>query len=118
MDGLASTSSLATVNLSLFSPAISSRTGATILHGPHQVAQKSTTTVLLLLSTSDSNEFSVTSTVLAPIRAPFRKSCGSHAVFELAAAISRRFRPARRPPDARPTSARQRLRPNNPTPRR
>src|SRR5882762_1424219 len=76
MDGLASTSSLAIVNLSLFSPAISSRTGATILHGPHQLAQKSTTTVLLLLRTSASNEVSVTSTVLAPIfRSLLLQSC-------------------------------------------
>src|ERR1700754_4864753 len=58
-------SSLATVSLSLFSPAISSSTGATILHGPHQVAQKSTTTVLSLLRTSASKESSVTFTVLA-----------------------------------------------------
>src|SRR5687768_7940721 len=58
-------SSFATVTLSLFSPAISSSTGATILHGPHQVAQKSTTTGLSLLRTALSNVASVTSTVLA-----------------------------------------------------
>src|SRR3954469_24274073 len=60
-------SSLATVSLSLFSPAISSRTGATILHGPHQVAQKSTTTVLPLPRTSLLKVSSVTSTVFWPM---------------------------------------------------
>jgi hypothetical protein len=58
-------SSLATVILSAFSPAISSSTGATILHGPHQAAQKSTRTVFSLFRTSTSNESSVTFTVLA-----------------------------------------------------
>src|SRR3954451_17779196 len=60
-------SSFATVSLSLFSPAISSRTGATILHGPHQVAQKSTTTVLPLPRTSLLKVSSVTSTVFWPM---------------------------------------------------
>src|SRR6185312_8841576 len=60
-------SSFATVILSLFSPAISSSTGATILHGPHHSAQKSTTTVLPLLRTSLSKVASVTSTVFLPM---------------------------------------------------
>src|SRR4051812_29118444 len=57
-------SSFATVIFSPFSPAISSSTGATILHGPHQVAQKSTRTGFSLVSTSSTNEASVTLTVL------------------------------------------------------
>src|SRR4051812_46575888 len=47
----------------LCSEAISSSTGATILHGPHQDAQKSTSTGLSLLSTSSANDWSVTVTV-------------------------------------------------------
>src|SRR5437870_2700157 len=58
--------SLATVILSACSPAISSRTGATILHGPHHSAQKSTMTGLSLVSTSSANELSVTVTVFLP----------------------------------------------------
>src|SRR6185369_509596 len=68
--GLASTSSLATVREPAFSPAISSRTGATILHGPHQVAQKSTRTGVLLDKTSSENESSVTFTVLLVFSVP------------------------------------------------
>ena len=68
--GLASTSSLATVSEPAFSPAISSSTGATILHGPHQVAQKSTRTGVLLDSTSSENESSVTVTVLLVFSVP------------------------------------------------
>src|SRR3954453_14799182 len=68
-------SSLATVSLSLFSPAISSRTGATILHGPHQVAQKSTTTVLPLPRTSLLKVSSVTSTVFWPMLISVRVPC-------------------------------------------
>src|SRR4029078_1278097 len=64
--GFASTSILATVNCPAFSPAISSSTGAIILHGPHQVAQKSTSTGVLLDSTSLENESSVTTTVAFP----------------------------------------------------
>src|SRR5688500_18451206 len=63
-------SSFATVSLSLFSPAISSRTGATIRHGPHHSAQKSTSTVLPLSSTSDLKVASVTSTVLRAMGSP------------------------------------------------
>src|ERR1700754_4264384 len=61
--GFASTSILATVSWPAFSLAISSRTGATILHGPHHVAQKSTSTGVLLDSTSVENVSSVTATV-------------------------------------------------------
>src|SRR6185312_1848083 len=53
----------ATVSAPTFSLAISSSTGATILHGPHHVAQKSTSTGTLLDSTSSENESSVTATV-------------------------------------------------------
>src|SRR3954468_5994557 len=55
---------LATVILSECSVAISSRTGATILHGPHHSAQKSTSTGLSLPSTSLAKLASVTVTVL------------------------------------------------------
>src|SRR6478752_5439497 len=47
-----------------------SRTGATILHGPHQVAQKSTSTGVLLDKTSSENESSVTFTVLLVFSVP------------------------------------------------
>src|SRR5689334_22738548 len=60
VSGLASTSSF-----SLRSLAISSRTGATILQGPHHVAQKSTSTGLLLDNTSEENDASETS-IVAP----------------------------------------------------
>src|SRR3712207_8657948 len=56
--------SLAMVSLSPCSEAISSRTGATILHGPHHSAQKSTSTGLSLPSTSSAKVASVTVTVL------------------------------------------------------
>src|ERR1700712_1102848 len=56
--------SLATVSFSACSLAISSRTGATILHGPHHSAQKSTSTGLSLPSTSLAKVASVTVTVL------------------------------------------------------
>src|SRR4051812_3922978 len=56
---------LAMVSFSPFSAAISSSTGATILHGPHQVAQKSTRTGFSLVRTSSTNVSSVTFTVLA-----------------------------------------------------
>ena len=54
VSGLASTSSFTILTLS-FSLAISSRTGATMRHGPHQVAQKSTSTGVSDLRTSCSN---------------------------------------------------------------
>src|SRR5215218_2203665 len=56
--------SLAIVSLSPCSEAISSSTGATILHGPHHSAQKSTSTGLSLPSTSSAKVASVTVTVL------------------------------------------------------
>src|SRR4051794_26331326 len=56
--------SLAIVSLSLCSAAISSSTGATILHGPHHSAQKSTSTGLSLPRTSLAKLESVTVTVL------------------------------------------------------
>src|SRR3954470_22041022 len=56
--------SLAIVSLSPCSAAISSSTGATILHGPHPSAQKSTRTGLSLPRTSLAKLSSVTFTVL------------------------------------------------------
>src|SRR5438270_9947629 len=56
--------SLAIVSFSLCSAAISSSTGATILHGPHHSAQKSTRTGLSLPSTSLAKLASVTVLVL------------------------------------------------------
>src|SRR5262249_12426894 len=58
--GLWSTSTLATLNRSGFSDAISSRTGASARHGPHQFAQKSTSTGLSECDTSLSKVASVT----------------------------------------------------------
>src|SRR5882757_9230064 len=63
-------SSLATMILSGCSAAISSSTGATILHGPHQVAQKSTRTGFSLVSTSSAKVLSVTVTVLPAMVSP------------------------------------------------
>src|SRR3712207_2024642 len=62
--GFSSMLSLAIVSLSPCSEAISSSTGATILHGPHHSAQKSTSTGLSLPSTSSEKVASVTVTVL------------------------------------------------------
>src|SRR3954452_22035146 len=59
--------SFAIVSLSPCSAAISSRTGATILQGPHHSAQKSTSTGLSLPSTSLAKLVSVTVTVLPAI---------------------------------------------------
>src|SRR3954454_4537776 len=56
--------SFAIVSLSRCSAAISSSTGATILHGPHHSAQKSTSTGLSLPRTSLAKLASVTVTVL------------------------------------------------------
>src|SRR5687767_5504272 len=58
--------SFTTDSFSACSPAISSSTGATILHGPHHSAQKSTSTGLSLCRTSVANVASVTVLVLAP----------------------------------------------------
>src|ERR687898_2938511 len=62
--------SLAIVSLSPCSEAISSRTGATILHGPHHSAQKSTRTGLSLPRTSSAKVASVTVTVLPAMVSP------------------------------------------------
>src|SRR5687768_7969684 len=59
--------SLTTLSLSLFSAAISSSTGATILHGPHHSAQKSTRTGLSLCRTSAVKSASVVVFVAVPI---------------------------------------------------
>src|SRR3954454_10030210 len=60
------------------SAAISSSTGATILHGPHHSAQKSTSTGLSLPSTSAAKLASVTVTVLPAIgRSPSRSTAAS-----------------------------------------
>src|SRR5207237_6822159 len=58
--GFASTSSFATRTFVLCSFAISSRIGATIRQGPHQVAQKSTRTGVSDFRTSVSNDWSLT----------------------------------------------------------
>src|SRR4051794_11535960 len=69
--------SFAIVSLSPCSAAISSRTGATILQGPHHSAQKSTSTGLSLPSTSLAKLVSVTVTVLPAIgRSPSRRLAG------------------------------------------
>src|SRR4051812_10557854 len=60
--------SLAIVSLSACSAAISSSTGATILHGPHHSAQKSTSTGLSLPRTSLAKLASVTVTVLPAMK--------------------------------------------------
>src|SRR4051812_26303876 len=62
--------SFATVSFSECSTAISSSTGATILHGPHHSAQKSTSTGLSDAKTSVWNDESVTVFVEAPTGAP------------------------------------------------
>src|ERR1044072_301869 len=77
--GFASTSILATRRAPAFSVAISSSTGATILQGPHQVAQKSTNTGVLLDSTSAEKESAVTATVaLVPVIAVPQSDLCSH----------------------------------------
>src|SRR5262249_48320527 len=104
--GFESTSSLATVSAPAFSPAISSSTGATILHGPHHVAQKSTRTGVLLESTSLENESSVTLTVLLVFSVPVTAALqsGRHLWFVLSqwlfqrATARRRWRPSSRCP--------------------
>src|SRR5205807_6989116 len=62
-----STSSLTTLSLPVYSPASASTIGAIILHGPHQVAQKSTRTGMGDFSTSLSNACSVTAGVVPAI---------------------------------------------------
>src|ERR1035438_1228155 len=63
---LRSTSILPNVTLPLYSPASSSTMGAIARQGPHQAAQKSTSTGLSDFSTSESKFASVTSTVAWP----------------------------------------------------
>src|SRR3954447_15305905 len=76
--GFSSMFSLAIVSLSPCSAAISSRTGATILQGPHHSAQKSTRTGLSLPSTSLAKLVSVTVTVLPAIgRSPLCLAWGA-----------------------------------------
>src|SRR3954447_12732003 len=62
--GFSSTFILRKVILSPWLVAISSRMGATCLHGPHHSAQKSTRTGLSDLRTCDSNSASVTESML------------------------------------------------------
>src|SRR3954451_7324086 len=66
--GFASTSTLTTSTTPSYFAASFSISGATILQGPHQVAQKSTTTGLSLLSTSVSNVSSVATLISATRR--------------------------------------------------
>src|SRR4051812_14774579 len=67
VSGFSSMFSLTMRSLSPCSLAISSSTGATILHGPHHSAQKSTSTGTSLFSTSVQKLSSLTGTVL-PMR--------------------------------------------------
>src|SRR4051812_25942772 len=69
--GLASTSTLTTSTTPSYFAASFSISGATILQGPHQVAQKSTTTGLSLLRTSASKVSSVATLISAMDEAPF-----------------------------------------------
>src|SRR4051794_39420336 len=69
--------SFAIVSLSPCSAAISSRAGATILHGPHHSPPKSTGTGLALPSTSLAKLVSVTVTVLPAMgRSPLFRLAG------------------------------------------
>ncbi len=63
--GLASTSTLTTSTAPSYLAASFSISGATILHGPHQAAQKSTTTGRSDLSTSSSKFASVATLISA-----------------------------------------------------
>src|SRR5512136_3191404 len=84
---LESTSSLAITALPANSSASASTCGAMILHGPHQVAQKSTMAGLSLLITVDSKVASVTWETFPPIVSvlsfPFgdRQAAAAHAVW-------------------------------------
>src|SRR5690606_40469705 len=60
----ASTSTFPTTALPSYSLLISSMIGPTILHGPHQAAQKSTITGMLLFNTVSSNVASVISNAI------------------------------------------------------
>src|SRR5882757_1209988 len=68
--GLASTSTLTTSTLPAYFAASFSISGATILHGPHHDAQKSTRTGLSFLITIDSNVASVAA-LMSAMRDPF-----------------------------------------------
>src|SRR5919205_363158 len=67
---LESTSSFATLTLPSYSPASWSRIGAMMRHGPHQVAQKSTTARPSCFSISCSNVASVTATAFDMLVSP------------------------------------------------
>src|SRR5450755_4150325 len=66
---LRSTSILPTLTLPSYSPASSSTMGAIARQGPHQAAQKSTSTGLSDFNTSESKFASVTSTVVVVLLA-------------------------------------------------
>src|SRR3954469_6143167 len=111
--------SFAIVSLSPCSAAISSRTGATILQGPHHSAQKSTSTGLSLPSTSLAKLVSVTFTVLPAIgRSPLCR-LAVYCPLETHRAVDLLQGPRPRPPDglltarrrSRRASARRRSRP-------
>ena len=74
--GLASTSTLTTSTTPSYLAASFSISGATILHGPHQAAQKSTTTGLSLLSTRASKVSSVACVDLRHGADPFSRQAG------------------------------------------
>src|SRR5437879_4547308 len=67
MPGFSSMFTLAMVSLPAYSPAISSSTGATMRHGPHHSAQKSTRTGTSACNTSAAKLASVTVLVLLPM---------------------------------------------------
>ena len=75
------------------SPAISSRIGATMRHGPHHGAQKSTSTGWSASMTSAWKLVSVTSLTCRPWGAPFALTLTSKSIVRAASA-----RPRRRPP--------------------
>src|SRR5689334_24936516 len=64
-DGFSSMSIFMTLTLSPSSPWICSTIGAIMRHGPHQVAQKSTSTGLSAFRTADSKSLSVTVSISA-----------------------------------------------------
>src|SRR5207249_720587 len=73
-------SSLATFSLSDCSPAISSTIGATMRHGPHHVAQKSTSTGCEADRTSSLKLLSFTATADPAIGFKFLQGCGARPV--------------------------------------
>src|SRR5512145_1930511 len=74
--GFASTSTFATLSLPAYSPAISSREGAIILHGPHHSAQKSTSTGTVEFNTSVSKFWSVAASAFPTDSSQGRRSDG------------------------------------------